>query len=94
MSKEQAETRVLEILNFVVECRGYVFNRNTPLRDIMHYQVIDAVVFLGCVADGLGVAFDQINQDLIDPETDTVATMLQKIIDSLGDDLPNFKGDE
>lgn len=79
MSTGELTGKFLEIVNFVVEDRGYRFEPESPVSSILAPDVVDPETFLGCLADAKGCEVSQIDQVAIMPETDTVADMCARL---------------
>lgn len=79
MSENDLTGKFLEILNFVVEDRGYAFEADSPVAMILTPDVIDPETFLGCLADAKGCEVSDLNQVAIMPETDTVRDMCVRV---------------
>ncbi|MCB1331439.1 MAG: hypothetical protein KDK28_19145 [Maritimibacter sp.] len=79
MTKTDSTARFLENLNGVMECEGFRFDAETPLAMILKPRVVDPETFIGCIADALEIEEDAVPQDLIEPETDTVASVMARL---------------
>lgn len=79
MSEVGLTGKFLEILNFVVEDRGFHFEPDSPVSAILTPDVVDPETFIGCLADAKGCEASEIDQVLIMPETDTVDEMCERI---------------
>lgn len=79
MSTGGLADKFLEIVNFVVEDRGYRFDPSSPVSSILTQDVIDPETFLGCLADAKGCEVSEIDQVSIMPETDTVADLCARL---------------
>ncbi|MEZ5721855.1 MAG: hypothetical protein R3D59_09415 [Paracoccaceae bacterium] len=86
MTKIDPTDRFLEILNFVMEDDGYRFDADTPLAMILKPRVVDPETFIGCIADSLGIEEEAVPQDLIEPETDTVSSMMTRLAAAVDED--------
>lgn len=82
MNENDLTGKFLEILNFVVEDRGYAFEAESPVATILNPDVIDPETFLGCLADAKGCEVSEINQVAIMPETDTVRDMCARVAET------------
>lgn len=71
--------KFLDITNFVVRDRDVYFDEDSPISRILKRGILDPETFVGIISSALGVEFDEVRQDLIVPETDTVATMFERL---------------
>ena len=72
--------KFIKTVNFIVAENGYEFSSQTPVNKILKPGVIYPEVFVGCVADALSIEEEEVHQDAINPEIDTVETMFEKLI--------------
>lgn len=82
MTHKNYTSEFLEIINFVVADRGYVFERQSKISDILNPDVLDPETMVGAAADALDVEFEAIDQGLISPDADTVESMMIKLASS------------
>lgn len=80
MSPESATESFLDILNFVMEPDGFRFEPSTPLERIVKPEVIDPETFIGCIAHALGIEPEEVDQLRIDPASDTVSSMFDRLL--------------
>jgi len=81
MNEPHPATRAfLEKLNGAIDWMGVTFTPDTPIGRALERDMCDPDTFIACIAHALDIDEHAVDQSLIDPETDSVDSMMNKMI--------------